>query len=154
MEAELESSPGNSIYPPIINGESHKDDKEERERFTEAEIEEKADSGLNFTIESGEEMVSQASVASRTSLDGFALESTSIRKQSFNCILPLANILASIADSGLGTRSTFSMKKMKRMASDSKIVLDKAFRRKLSEKKIQLLEQNFEQVSMRLSPAF
>jgi len=139
MEAKLESSPGTSIYPPIINGESDKDDKEERERFSEAEIEEKADSGLNFTIESGEEMVSQASVASRNSFDGFALESTSI---------------PSIADSGLGTRSTFSMKKMKRMASDSKIMLDKAFRRKLSEKKIQLLEQNFEQERERSEKVF
>lgn len=67
-----------------MNGESNKDDKKEREKLTQAEIEENADSGLNFTIESGEEIVSQASVASRNSLDGFALESTSIRKQSFN----------------------------------------------------------------------
>jgi len=43
------------------------------------------------------------------------------------------------------------MKKMKRMASDSKIMLDKTFRRKLSEKKIQLLEQNFKQVNTLLS---
>ena len=36
---------------------------------------------------------------------------------------------------------------MKRMASDSKILIDKTFRRKISEKKIQLLEQNLEQVT-------
>jgi len=46
------------------------------------------------------------------------------------------------------------MKKMKRMASDSKIMLDKTFRRKLSEKKIQLLEQNFKQERERNEEVF
>ncbi|CAG5094503.1 Oidioi.mRNA.OKI2018_I69.XSR.g13617.t1.cds [Oikopleura dioica] len=106
---------------PIKNAET---------KLSENDTEENIDSGLNFTIESGEELNSQASVASRHSLDGFVTKSTSI---------------SSIADSGLGTRSTFSMKRMKRMASDSKILIDKTFRRKISEKKIQLLEQNLEQ---------
>ena len=54
---------------PIKNAET---------KLAEGDTEENVDSGLNFTIESGEELNSQASVASRHSLDGFATKSASI----------------------------------------------------------------------------